>query len=339
MRAASTRSVITGVGYALPKQCISNAEIAAAINACQWEPCDPAWIVQRTGIEFRHLVQPGETAATLGAAAARQALQKARLNADQVDEIIVATCTPDYRTPATASLIHHRLNGRAGIPCSDVNAACSGFLYALRQAHYIVQLEGKRVVVIGVDVLSSLTNPADRNIRPLLGDGAGAIVLERQETENGIMDIILGGDSQGHDLIKVPAGGSALPWQTPGLDPEMFYLRMDGRKVFQFATRIIAKVITDLTQRNGLASRDLDLLVPHQANWRILETAARLLRFPIDRVADTVRVCGNTSAASIPISLAMAVEQGKVQPGMLVALCAFGAGLTWGGALLRWGFD
>ncbi len=329
--------VITGVGYALPQRRVSTAEIAEAINAYQWERCSADWIIRRTGIEFRHMARPGETASSLGAAAARQALQQAKLPADHIDEIIVATCTPDHRTPATASLINHRLSARPGIPCSDVNAACSGFLYALRNANLVVRAASKRVLVVGVDILSSLTNPADRNIRPLLSDGAGAIVLEPGETENGIMDIILGGDSHGHDLIKVPAGGSALPWQTPGLDPDSHYLQMDGPKVYQFATRIIVRVINELTQRNGLASRDIDLLVPHQANWRILETAARLLGFPIERVADTVRVCGNTSAASIPISLAMAVEQEKLQPGMLVALCAFGAGLTWGGALARWG--
>lgn len=335
--APELHSVITGVGSALPKRRVSNAELSAEIVAHGGEPTSDEWMLQRTGIQFRHLVSDGETAATLGASAAESALRQAKLQPQDIDEIIVATCTPAHKTPSTACLIHHALGCRRSIAAGDYNGACTGFIMALDHADAIARLRGRRVLVIGTEVLSSFTDPKVRDVRVLLGDGAGAVIVEPRSSAAGILGVTLGTDSDGHDLIKVPAGGSALPATTPGLDPALLYLRMAGPQVFKFATRIIVEVVNDLCRSSGVISADIDLLVPHQANWRIIETAAKALKFPLERVVATIRTCGNTSAASIPIGLADAVATGKLTAGMLVVMVGFGAGLTWGGAILRWG--
>ena len=332
------RSVITGVGCALPKRQVTNAELSVEIQLHGGEPTTDEWMIRRTGIASRHVVSDGETAATLGAQAARAALDHAGITPADVDEIIVATCTPDYRTPSAACLIHRQLGCRRDIPAGDYNGACCGFIMALDHADALAVHRGRRVLVIGAEVLSSITDPGYRDIRTLMGDGAGAVVVEpRADSPNGLLGFRLGTDSAGADLIKVPAGGSALPAATAGLGPKLLYLHMDGRAVYRFATRIIAEVVNALCRDAGVTPADIDLLVPHQANWRIIEAAATALHFPLDRISATIRTCGNTSAASIPIGLADAVASGKLTPGKLVVIVGFGAGLTWGGAILRWG--
>jgi len=330
------RSVITGVGRALPSCVVTNQEIAESIQRHGGEPSDNAWVVSHTGIMSRHIADSGEPASTLGATAAAHALERAGKTPADVDEIIVATCTPDYKIPSTACLIHALLGCRKGIPATDLNAGCTGFIYALRYADLACRSEGNRVLVIGTEVLSSITNPGDRDTRPLFGDGAGAVFLEPMPHDAGILGFVVGADGTGHDLLKVPAGGSALPATTPGLDPKLLYLRMNGREVYRFATRIIVEVVNHLCQRCTIAPADINVLIPHQANWRIIESAARTLDFPLDRIPATIQQFGNTSAASIPIGLSIAHDQGYLRPGYWVVVCGFGAGLTWGGAIMRW---
>ncbi|MDO8560031.1 MAG: beta-ketoacyl-ACP synthase III [bacterium] len=330
------RSVITGVGSALPSRAVSNAQISAEIVAAGGEPSDDEWLVTRTGIKSRRVGGPDETPSTLGAVAAAQALERAGRRPDEINEIIVATCTPDHKTPATACLVHQRLGCPPTTMAVDLNGACSGFVYALRYADAVVRQHRTLALVIGAEKLTSIANPADRATRPLFGDGAGAVVLEPRYGHDGILDFEVGTNGADHDCIKVDAGGSRLPSTTPGLPANALYLRMNGPEVFKFATRIIVEMVEKLCTRHGLRPHHLDLIVPHQANWRIIEAAARRLHYPLERVAATVQIYGNTSAASIPIALDQALADGKVQPGHHVLICGFGAGLTWGGALIRW---
>ena len=328
-------TVITGLGHALGQRQVDNDEVSATLTAHGGQPTSDEWMVSHTGISLRHWVA-GETNADLATAAAHCALANAGLTAPQVDELIVATCTPDHKTPSVAALVHGRLGCRADVAAVDLNAACAGFVTSLRYADLVVRHEGKRVLVIGSDVVTSIANPSDRNTLPLFGDGAGAALLEPRDTENGILGITVGADGRSHDLIKVPAGGSAQPAHLPGIDPTQCYLRMNGREVFRFATRLIVEQVNTLCDRVGITPLTVDLLVPHQANWRIIESAAKHLGFPRDRIVDTIRTCGNTSAASIPIGLSVAAEHGRLQPGRWVLMCGFGAGLVWGSAIMRW---
>lgn len=328
-------TVITGLGHALGKCQVSNDDVSRWLQRHGGQPTSDEWMLSRTGIAFRHWVA-GETNVDLAALAAHRALTAAGCTADQLDELIVATCTPNHKTPSVASMLHGRLGCRTDIQSVDLNAACAGFVYSLRHGDLVSRAEGKRVLVVGSEVLTSIANPADRSTLPLFGDGAGAVVLEPRDTADGILGFTAGTDGSRHDLIKVPAGGSALSALSPGVPAAACYLKMDGQQVFRFATPLIVEQVRTLCAQVGISPLDLDLLVPHQANWRIIESAARHLKFPLERVSATIRTCGNTSAASIPISLAMANEQGRLKPGMWVLICAFGAGLVWGSAIIRW---
>lgn len=338
MMETKLRSVITGVGSALPSRCVDNRELSQSIALHGGDPTTDEWMESHTGIRTRYLASPGETASGLGARAAEMALAQAGRTAAEIDEIIVATTTPDHKTPATANLIHHLL-GCAEIPSSDVNAACTGFVYALRIADKIVRDERKRVLVVGTEVLSSIADPSDRKIRVLLGDGAGAVVVEPREGTVGILDVIVGSDGSGHAAIMVPAGGSTLPVTTAGLDRKLLYMQMDGGKVFKFATRIIMQLAELLCARNQIQVQDFDLWVTHQANWRIIDFVMRKLNLPPERVMATVRTHGNTGTASIPIALGQAMKSGQLTAGKLVGMFGFGAGETWGATLIRWAYD
>jgi 3-oxoacyl-[acyl-carrier-protein] synthase-3 len=291
------------------------------------------WIVQRTGIRQRHIADEGETTASMGEAAARAALADAGLTADDIDLIIVATSTPDNTFPATAVDIQNRLGMRHGF-AFDMQAVCSGFVYAVTTADlYLKGGLAKRVLVIGSETFSRILDWTDRSTCVLFGDGAGAVVLEAEESEGGLADrgVIassLRSDGAHKDKLFVDGG--------PGTTGTVGHLRMEGREVFKHAVGMITDVIEATYAKAGIASEDLDWFVPHQANKRIIDASAKKLGIAEEKVVTTVQLHGNTSAASVPLALSVAVADGRIKKGDLVLLEAMGGGFTWGAVLVRW---
>ncbi len=321
------RSVVRGFGTALPKRVLTNRELESMVDTSD------EWIVQRTGIRQRYIAGEGETTASLGEAAAREALDRAGLTATDIDLIIVATSTPDNTFPATAVNIQNRLGMHHGF-AFDVQAVCSGFVYGVTTADaYIRGGIARRVLVIGAETFSRILDWTDRTTCVLFGDGAGAIVLEAQEGEGTVADRgVLTGQlrSDGAHLDKLYVDGGPSTTGTVG------HLRMEGREVFKHAVGMITDVIVAAFDATGLAIDDLDWLVPHQANRRIIDGSAKKLGIPLEKVVVTVDLHGNTSAASIPLALASAAADGRIKKGDLVLLEAMGGGFTWGAVLLRW---
>lgn len=321
---------VTGWGMAVPDRVLTNADIASQVQTSD------EWIVSRTGIRERRIAGQGETTASLGTRAALRALQGTDLNADDLQLIIVATSSPEHLFPATACLIQDRLGARrAG--AFDLSAACTGFIFALNMAaQAIISGAIDNALVIGSETLSRLVNWDDRSTCILFGDGAGAFVLEARERAGGVLSCVMRSDGSGGDVLSLPAGGSRLPTSQATVANNLHTIHMNGREVFRFATRVMAEAAREATFDANLTLEDIDLIIPHQANLRILEAAARSLRMPMSRVAVNIERYGNTSTASIPIALCEAVEAGRVKPGDHLALVAFGAGLTWGAMVLQW---
>lgn len=294
------------------------------------------WIVSHTGIERRHVAGEHESSAQLAIAAAKAALQVADANPRDIDLVIVGTATPDHPLPSTACQVQDALGAvRAG--AFDLNAGCSGFVYALVMGHQaIASGEHKLVLVVGVDTLTRTVNWQDRNTCVLFGDGAGAVLLRATEGPAGVLATLLGSDGSGKDLLIIPAGGSLHPASRETLEQGKHYLQMNGREVYRFATRILPEAVAGVVKKAGLAMDDVALIIPHQANIRILESAANRLNAPMDKFVVNLQRYGNTSAASIPIALCEAIEAGRVQPGQYIVMVGFGAGLTWAAAALRW---
>lgn len=321
------RSVARGVGSALPKRAVDNAELENIVETSD------AWIVQRTGISRRHIASDNETTASLGEAAARAALEHAGLAASDIDTIIVATSTPDNTFPATAVDIQSRLGMNRGF-AFDMQAVCSGFVYALATADlHIRGGAAKRVLVIGAETFSRILDWTDRSTCVLFGDGAGAVVMEAREgrgtpDDRGILASSLRSDGAHKSKLFVDGGPSST--QTVG------HLRMEGREVFKHAVGMITDVVEDVFDAAGLPLSALDWFVPHQANKRIIDASTRKMGIPDEKVVITVDRHGNTSAASVPLALASAVGDGRIGRGDLVMLEAMGGGFTWGAALLRW---
>ncbi|ASJ58831.1 beta-ketoacyl-ACP synthase III [Sinorhizobium meliloti] len=321
------RSVVRGFGAALPKRVMTNKEIESRIDTSD------EWIVQRTGIRQRYIAGEGETSASLGEAAARAALERAGLTPDDVDLIIVATSTPDNTFPATAVNIQNRLGMRHGA-AFDMQAVCSGFVYAVATADaYIRGGLSKRALVIGAETFSRLLDWTDRTTCVLFGDGAGAIVLEAQEAagtkaDRGVLTAQLRSDGAHRDKLYVDGG--------PSTTGTVGHLRMEGREVFKHAVGMITDVIEAAFEATGTTADDIDWLVPHQANRRIIDGSAKKLGIPLEKVVVTVDLHGNTSAASIPLALDAAASDGRIKKGDLVMLEAMGGGFTWGSVLLRW---
>ena len=321
------RSVIKGVGAALPEKILTNAEIAARIDT------NDEWITQRTGIKQRHVAADGEKTSDLATRAAQAALLNAGLGIEAIDAIIVATTTPDETFPATATRVQSNLGMHRGF-AFDVQAVCSGFIYALTVADQMIR-GGlvRKVLVIGAETMSRLLDWNDRTTCILFGDGAGAVVLQAESgkgdlTDRGILSSHLFSDGRQHDLLYVNGGPSTT--KTVGS------IKMQGREVFRHAVDHMADVVLHALGENGLSVADLDWLVPHQANLRILQATADKLSLPMEKIIVTVDKHGNTSAASIPLALASAVAEGRFKPGQLLALEALGGGFTWGAVLLRW---
>ncbi len=315
------RAVIIGTGSALPARRVSNAELAETVDTTD------EWIVERTGIRFRHIAGEGETTATLGAEAARNALAAAGIEAASIDLIVLATATPDQTFPASATRVQAAL-GINDCIAFDVAAVCSGFLYALSVADSMIRTgAATRALVIGSETFSRILDWEDRTTCVLFGDGAGAVVLEAQEGERGILATSLHADGRHNGLLYVDGG--------PSTTGTVGKVRMKGSEVFRHAVTNLASVLREVLASVGAEAGDIDWVVPHQANARILDATARKLGLPAEKVIVTVDQHANTSAASVPLALDHAVRDGRIKPGALVVLEAMGGGFTWGAAILR----
>jgi len=321
---------ITGWGMAVPNRVLTNAELERMVET------NDEWIVERTGIRERHIARDGETPSTLAVEASWKALSIANLKPNDLDLIICATSTPEYIFPATACLVQNKLGAtRAG--AFDLLAACTGFIYALDMAAQAIRSGSiESALVIGAETLSRFVNWKDRNTCILFGDGAGAFVLQASEEPGGILSAVLHSDGSGGDLISLPAGGSRHPASEATIRNEMHYIHMDGRGVFRFATRIMAQATREAISAAGLQLQDVRWIIPHQANLRIIEAAARGLKMPLEKFIVNIDRYGNTSTASIPIAVCEAVADGRLKAGDKIVLPSFGAGLTWGALAVQW---
>jgi 3-oxoacyl-[acyl-carrier-protein] synthase-3 len=321
------RSVVLGVGSYLPSRVLTNAELAAMVDTSD------EWIVQRTGIKERHIAAPGETTSMLGEKAARAALADAGLAPEDIDLVIVGTSTPDYTFPSTATQIQAALGITQGV-AFDLQAVCSGFVFALATADKFLRSGShKRALVIGAETFSRIIDWTDRTTCVLFGDGAGALVLEAREStgssdERGVLTTHLRSDGRHRAKLHVDGGPSSTG--TVG------HLRMEGKEVFRFAVGMVTDVVTDAFAATGFRAADLQWFVPHQANRRIIDMSAAKLGIAPEKVVATVHLHGNTSAASIPLALSVAANDGRIRRGDLVMLEAVGGGFTWGSALIRW---
>lgn len=294
------------------------------------------WIISRTGIRERRIVSENESTFTLALGAAEQALQRAHIDSDAVDLIIVATTTPEYGLPATANLVQDAL-GASHAGAFDLNAACAGFVYGMAVARGFIESGAYRtVLLIGSDTLSRIVDWTDRSTCVLFGDGAGAVVMQATDGESGILSMLLGSDGSGAALLMQEAGGSQLPASTNTLSAGKHHLRMNGREVYKFAVTATARAARDVMSSAGLVPDNIDLFIPHQANVRIIQSAARGAGIPMNRVYINADRYGNTSAGSIPIALCEATEQGKIRAGDHIVIVGFGAGLAWAAAALKW---
>jgi 3-oxoacyl-[acyl-carrier-protein] synthase-3 len=327
-----TIAAILGLGSAIPEKVVTNFDLAKIVDTSD------EWIKTRTGIAERRVITEGEGISTLAVAAVQKALKDAAIKPEEIGLIVTATTTPDYIVfPSTGCLIQRAL-GLKDTPAFDISAACSGFIYALSVGRQFVENGTyEYVLVVGADCLSQYLNWNDRSTCVLFGDGAGAVVLGPSlDGERGIKSIWLGADGAGAELLMVPAGGSKKPLRRENIHLNEQYITMNGPEVYKFAVRIIERATAKALEIAGVSAGDLDLFVPHQANTRIIEHAARKLGIPAEKVFINVSKYGNTSAASIPIALEEAVSQKKLEKGNLVALVGFGAGLTWGASIVRW---
>lgn len=332
---AERRSVryahLIGWGKYVPLHVITNHELARLVDTSD------EWIRTRTGIYSRRIVSSTqETTSTMAIAAAKEAIERSGVSPAEIDLIIVATATPDYSFPATACLVQDALGAeRAG--AFDLSAGCTGFVYALALgAQTIASGAHNLVLVVGAETLSRIVDWTQRETCVLFGDGAGAVVLGSSDEPGGVLATLMRADGSGGDLLILPAGGSRHPPSRDTVDARLHYVRMNGRGVFKFATRVIAQATLQVLEQAGLTLNDIDLLIPHQANLRIIESAAQQLHIPMDRIFVNIERYGNTSAASIPIALCEAVEAGRIQPGQRIVMVGFGAGLTWAAAVVEW---
>ena len=321
---------ILGVGMAVPEKVVTNADLEQFVDT------NNEWIVSRTGIEERRVTQDHEGSSTLGLTAAQRALADAGVAAEDIDLIICATATGDYPWPATACIIQDKLGAKRAA-AFDLSAACSGFTYALATASGFIQSGAmRRVLVIGVDTLSKQVDWTDRGTCILFGDGAGAVVLGPCGPDEGILASALGADGSGLDQIWLEGGGNRLPVTLEVMEERRNFIRMKGAEVYKFAVKIMGEVSLEALCRANLTPDQVDLFIPHQANIRIINASADRMGLTPDRVFTNVQKYGNTSAGSIPMALAEAVQEGRVKRGDVLVFVGFGAGLTWGANVVRW---
>jgi len=327
----TSRAAISAVASYVPERILTNADLARRLETSD------EWITSRTGIRERRIGAPGETTSIMAAEAVRRLMGKRGLGPGDVDALIVATVTPDMLFPATACLIQDQL----GLTCAwgfDLSAACCGFLYGLTIGAQLVATGAhQRVVVVGADLMSSIIDPLDRTTAVLFGDGAGAVLLERAEPGYGILDFYHRVDGSGRHDLMMTAGGSLLPPSMATVAARQHFLKQNGRVVFKFAVTQMVESVNLLLQRNGVTAGDIALVVPHQANQRILDAVAERLAVPHERVASVLARFGNTTGATLPLALDAAMEEGKIRRGDLVIFTEVGAGFTAGATLVRWG--
>jgi 3-oxoacyl-[acyl-carrier-protein] synthase-3 len=323
-------SKITGTGSFAPTRILTNYDLEKMVETSD------EWIITRTGIKERRIAEDGTGASDLSLEASRIALQEANLQPEQIDLILLGTVTPDYLLPSTACILQDRLKAK-NAAVLDIVAACSGFIYGLSIASAFIAIgQYRNVLVIGVEVLSKITNWEDRNTCVLFGDGAGAAVVSATTEDRGILGTFLSGDGSLADLLHIPMGGAKAPLTRENIGLKQHYISMKGNEVFKSAVRTMESSAKHIIREAGLSSEDIDLLIPHQANIRIIEALAKRLKVPMEKVYVNIDRYGNTSAASVPIALDEARKKGVIKEGSNTVLVAFGAGFTWGSAVIKW---
>lgn len=322
---------IMGTGSYVPPKIVTNEDLERIVDTSD------EWITTRTGIKERHIVEGDVAASDLALVAAKEALEDSHLTINDIDQIMVATVTPDHFFPSTACTLQEKL-GAQGNSALDLGAACSGFVYGMAMAGAMISSRLlDRVLLIGVETLSKILNWKDRGTSVLFGDGAGAAVLgPSDDDERGLLSVKMVSDGAAGSLLELPAGGSRMPPTHDTIDREMHYIKMRGNEVFKYAVRAMYEVARDALAKAGQEVSDVDLLIPHQANLRIISATAKRLGIPMEKVFVNVNRYGNTSAASIPLALNEARREGRIKDGDLVELVTFGAGFTWAGAVIRW---
>jgi 3-oxoacyl-[acyl-carrier-protein] synthase-3 len=324
------RAEIVGTGSAVPDRILTNQDLVQMVETSD------EWIVSRSGIRERHITDDQTTTSDLAALAARRALEEANISAEELDLIIIGTATPDMIFPSTACLVQDLIGAKNAAPM-DLVAACSGFIYAITVANaFISSGQYKTVLSIGAETLSKFTDYQDRNTCVLFGDAAGAVVMRPTEEDRGVLETYLGGDGHLWHLLHLPAGGTRLPASHETVDQRLHFIKMSGNEVFKSAVKAMGDAALKVLQQAGLTGEDVDLLIPHQANIRIINATAKRIKLPLDKVYVNIDRYGNTSAASIPLAMDEARKARPCQPGDVWLLVAFGGGFTWGSALIRW---
>ena len=319
-----------GTGYYLPEKVLTNADLEKIVETSD------EWITERTGIKERRLAEDDVPMSTLAQKAAERALENAGVKAEELDLIIVATLTSDRIIPSTACMLQTRL-GATHAAAFDLSAACSGFVYAAMTASQFIKTGVyKKALVVGAETLSKYINWEDRNTCVLFGDGAGAAVLGQGEDGYGILSFDLGSDGSGGDAIQIPSSGSLMPVSKESIDKRLNLIHMDGRETFKFAVKAMGRTVETSLKKIDMPKEQIDWLVPHQANIRIIQSAAKRLSMPMEKVVVNIHKYGNMSAACIPIALAEAAAEKRFKKGDIVALSGFGAGLTWASCIMRW---
>jgi len=327
----SRYSRISGWGHYVPSQVLTNDDLSQIVDTSD------QWIRARTGIRERRIAESHETTLTMATAASRRALEVSGVEPHSLDLVLVATSSPDYQLPPVSSQLQHEL-GASRAAAFELRAGCTGFLYGLATAHqFIATGTYRRILLVGVELISRAVDWQDRSTCVLFGDGAGAVVLEASDRPTGVLGFVLGSDGSKAEALIVPGGGSREPLSAKVLAERKQFIRMNGPAVFKFATRTMGRALLEAVERGGLRLDDIDLIIPHQANLRILQLAARQYGIPWEKMYVNLDRYGNTSAASIPIALSEAVAEGRLHEGDHLAMVSFGAGLTWGAVSLRWG--
>jgi 3-oxoacyl-[acyl-carrier-protein] synthase-3 len=322
---------ITGWGKYAPAKVLTNFDLEKMVETSN------EWILERTGIRERRIAAPEETASTMSVEAAKQALSRAGISPQDLDLIILATSSPDYHLPAAASLVQDML-GAKYVPAFDLRAGCTGFLYALAVAtQFIATGAYRNILVIGTEIISKFIDWTDRNTCVLFGDAAGAVVLQPSDYPTGVISFLLGSDGSQADALIAYGGGSKYPFSQEVLDRKLNYIRMDGPRVFKFAVRVMVQSVREIMASSGLLPDEVSLIIPHQANIRIIQAAAKELGIPMEKFYINLDRYGNTSAASIPVALCEAIEEGRIKDGDNIIMVSFGAGLTWGACAVKWG--
>jgi len=331
---ADIRSYISAIHHWVPEKVLTNADLEKMVDTTD------EWIRTRTGISERRILEDGKASSDMGAEAVKLLLEQRGIDADEIDVIIVATVTPDMFFPSTGNLIQHKVGAKNAFSF-DISAACSGFIYALSIGSELIKSgRNSKIVVVGTDKMSAITNYSDRNSCVLFGDAAGAVLLEpAPDDELGIIDFILHSDGSGAEYLHMKAGGSKYPATAETVANDWHYIYQDGKTVFKLAVQKMADIAEEILTRNNYSGKDVKLMVPHQANLRIIDAAAKRLGLDKEKVLINIERYGNTTAATIPLALSEAYQMGKVEKGDLLVFSTFGAGFTWGSILLRWGID